>query len=153
MYILILPILVGADRMRAREYTHILTAAACVCVRARIYRPGSGREKSKHDRAAVASAAAEQCRGKKGHGEGLCGAAREGLKARPTGRAIRQACRSSGVRVRTAIPCLKDSKKTKKCEKMLVEGVFLVSGVVKTVFSPVKKNKRIFLFFTTNKRK
>jgi hypothetical protein len=27
-----------------------------------------------------------------------------------------------------------------------------VSGVVKTVFSPNKKNKRIFFFFTTNKK-
>ena len=30
---------------------------------------------------------------------------------------------------------------------MLVERVFLVSGVVKTVFSPNKKNKRSFSFF------
>ena len=30
---------------------------------------------------------------------------------------------------------------------MLVERVFLVSGVVKTVFSPNKKNKRSFFFF------
>ena len=30
---------------------------------------------------------------------------------------------------------------------MLVERVFLVSGVVKTVFSPNKKNKRRFFFF------
>jgi hypothetical protein len=35
--------------------------------------------------------------------------------------------------------------------EMLVEGVFLVSGVVKTVFWRFKK--KIFLFFTTNKRK
>ena len=37
--------------------------------------------------------------------------------------------------------------------EMLVERVFLVSGVVKTVFRLSKKNNRIFLFFTTNKRK
>jgi hypothetical protein len=30
---------------------------------------------------------------------------------------------------------------------MLVEGVFLVSGVVKTVFPPNKKNRRKFFFF------
>jgi hypothetical protein len=30
--------------------------------------------------------------------------------------------------------------------EMLVERVFLVSGVVKTVFSPFKKNKRFFYF-------
>ena len=36
--------------------------------------------------------------------------------------------------------------------EMLVERVFLVSGVVKTVFG-LSKKKRFFLFFTTNKRK
>jgi len=36
--------------------------------------------------------------------------------------------------------------------EMLVERVFLVGGVVKTVF-PLIKKKRFFLFFTTNKRK
>jgi hypothetical protein len=33
-----------------------------------------------------------------------------------------------------------------------VERVFLVSGVVKTPFSPNKKNKRFFSFLTTNKK-
>jgi hypothetical protein len=43
--------------------------------------------------------------------------------------------------------------------EMLVERVFLLSAVVKSVFVQKnsfylsKKNKRIFLFFTTNKRK
>ncbi len=36
--------------------------------------------------------------------------------------------------------------------EMLVERVFLVSGVVKTVFCPSKQKKTDF-FFTTNKRK
>jgi hypothetical protein len=36
--------------------------------------------------------------------------------------------------------------------EMLVERVFLVSGVVKTVFCLSKQKKNIF-FFTTNKRK
>ena len=35
---------------------------------------------------------------------------------------------------------------------MLVEGVFLVSGVVKTVFSPNKKNKNFFLFSPRTKK-
>jgi hypothetical protein len=35
---------------------------------------------------------------------------------------------------------------------MLVEGVFLVRGVVKTVFPPNKKIEDNFSFFTTNKK-
>jgi hypothetical protein len=35
---------------------------------------------------------------------------------------------------------------------MLVERVFLVSGVVKTVFPPNKKIEESFSFFTTNKK-
>jgi hypothetical protein len=35
---------------------------------------------------------------------------------------------------------------------MLVERVFLVSGVVKTVFPPNKKIREVFSFFTTNKK-
>ena len=38
-------------------------------------------------------------------------------------------------------------------EEMLVERVFLVSGVVKTVFCLSKQKNRLFLFFTSNKRK
>ncbi len=36
---------------------------------------------------------------------------------------------------------------------MLVERVFLVSGVVKTVFSPNKKNKRSFFFFLVREKR
>ena len=35
---------------------------------------------------------------------------------------------------------------------MLVEGVFLLSEVVKTVFPLTKKFREIFSFFTTNKK-